>query len=117
MWAAIFLVAIALTGTSFMLWFLIALLRDSVPSTCCWIVPIHCGLQRENSFGEYVGDHYQPEREPSDHYVERLENRVHAKQGNSGLISLDVRILPGSVGWRTIKPGHAVLHQRRVWFG
>jgi hypothetical protein len=120
MWVAIFFVAIALTGTSFMLWFLIGLLRDDAPLTCCWIVPIRCALEREsnNCLGEYVGhDDYKLEHEPTDYYVELSENRVHAKHGASGLISLDVRSVTGRVGWRSIQPSRAVLHQRRLWFG
>jgi hypothetical protein len=120
MWVAILVAAIALSGTSFMVWFLIALLRDSAPSTCCWIVPVRCDLKRESDhgLGGYVGDDgYSSESEPSDCYVDLLENPVHAKHGASGLIALDVRSVTGRVGWRSIQPSRADYHQRRLWFG
>jgi hypothetical protein len=117
MWVAIFFAAIALAGTSFMLWFLIALLRDSAPSTCCWIVPVRCDLKRESDhgLGGYMGDDdYRSESEPSDYYVELSENEVHAKQCASGLIALDVRSVTGRVGWRSIQFRHAsVFHRHR----
>ena len=102
-----------------MMWFLIALLRDSAPSTCCWIVPVRCDLKRESDDGPagYMGDDScRSESEPSNYYVDRLENRVHAKHAASGLIALDVRSVPGRVGWRSIQPSRTDF-QRGVWFG
>lgn len=117
MWVAIFVAAIASMGASFMLWFLIGLLRESAPSTCYWIVPIRCEMERESDHelsGSVKNGDHRPEYEPSDYYVELLENQIHAKHGASGLIALDVRIIPGRVGWRSIQSGHAALfHQRR----
>ena len=40
MGAAWVIAAVALAGAGFMLWFLIALLRESAPSVCYWIVPV-----------------------------------------------------------------------------
>jgi hypothetical protein len=120
MWVPILVAAIALSGTSFMLWFLIALLRDSAPSTCWWIVPIRCELKRENQdgLGGYTGDdNFRSDSEPSACCVGRLENRVHAKHAASGLIALDVRRVTGRLGSRSIQPSRAIYHQRRVWLG
>jgi len=103
-----------------MVWFLIALLRDSAPLTCCWIVPVRCDLKRESDDGPggYLGDDgCRSESEPSDYYVDLLENRVHAKHSASGLIALDVRGVTGKLGWRSIEPSRADSHRRRVWFG
>jgi len=39
MWLALALVAIVCAGTVFMIRFLIALLRESAPSVCYWVIP------------------------------------------------------------------------------
>jgi hypothetical protein len=118
MLVAVTFAAIALTGTAFMVWFLLALLLDSAPSTCCWIVPISHEAEREcvealrSSFIDE--DYHTCGRKYSNSYVELLENEDHAKEHTSSLISIDVRPTPGRVGWRTIHPIHgAVFHHWR----
>ena len=44
-------------------------------------------------------------REYGEHYVQLLENEDHAKEYSLGLIPIDVRVVPGRVGWRSI---HAI---------
>jgi hypothetical protein len=82
MWAAWIVAAIALAAVAFMLRFLIALLRESAPSVCYWVVPGH---------------------------PEELENEKYAKEKKekfvSGLIALDVRPAACGTGWRSIHPG------------
>jgi|SRR5271154_4575814 len=108
--------AIALTGTAFMVWFLLALLLDSAPSTCCWIVPIGCEPGRENCETlkpSYLGDNHTIERKRGPGYAELLENEDHAKEHTADLILIDVRNVSGRVGWRSIHAIHgAVFHHR-----
>jgi hypothetical protein len=102
MWVAVTFVAIALTGTVFLLWFLFALLRESAPSTCYWIVPIRREPERES--GESLSGIYvenagrATEHESSNYYVELLENEGHAKECASGLIALDARHISNGMG-------------------
>jgi hypothetical protein len=115
MGVAVTFAAIALTGAAFMGWFLVALLLDSTPSIC-WIVPIRCEPENENCetlIRSYVDDDHAAERELGDCHVEVLENDNHAEERASSLISIDVRNVSGSVGWRSIHPIHrAVFHHR-----
>ena len=48
MWAALMVAAVALAGTAFMLRFLIALLRESAPSVCYWVIPARQTPRRED---------------------------------------------------------------------
>ena len=106
MWAQATLVAIALTGTVFLIWFLCGLLREGMPSICYWIIP---RLERETSTVEARGHSFvgedcgTPERERSDYYVQFLENEGHAKRCASGLIAINVRAASASPGWRSIQ--------------
>jgi hypothetical protein len=118
MLVAITFAAIALTGTAFMVWFLLALLLDSAPSSCCWIVPIPCEREREcaearrSSFVDQDYDTGGGKYRSS--YVELLENEDHAKVPTSDLIIIDDRNASGRVGWRSIHPiDGAVFHHRR----
>ena len=102
-----------------MVWFLVALLRESPPSTCCWIVPIRCELEEsfEALSGSYVDDDcHATECMHSDYYVELLENEGHAKERDSGLIVLDIRPLSARSGWRSNHSSRVeVFHERRLW--
>ena len=118
MFVAVTFAAIVLTGTAFMVWFLLALLLDSPPSTCCWIVPIRHEREREcvdAPRGSFVDDDYHTSGPNYCHsYVEVLENEDHAKEHTSSLISIDVRPIPGRVGWRSIHPIHGAVFQHRL---
>ena len=115
---AVIFAAIAVTGTGLMVWFLVAFLLDSAPSTCCWIVPIRREPERENVEalrGSYVDDDYHAECKYGDGDVEVLENEDHAEKHTSGLITIDVRPVSGRVGWRSIQPSRvAAFHNRRL---
>ena len=121
MWVAITFAAIALTGAAFIVWVLVALLRESAPSTCCWIVPIRLELEKESMalIGNREDDDGRAmEGKHRDYDVESLENEDHAEKFGSGLIALDVRLVSGGVDWRSIKArGAAVFDKRHVRFG
>ena len=116
---AITFAAIVLTGTGFMIWFLLALVRERGPSTFCWIVPIRRELERKN-FGALRGsypndDGCATESGPSDYCVELLENEDQTNACASGLIALDVCPVPASVIWRSSPPGsEGAFHKRRI---
>jgi hypothetical protein len=100
MGVAVTFAAIALTGASFMVWFLVALLLDSTPSIS-WIVPIRCEPERENCetlIRSYVDDDHSAERGRGDSQVEVLENDDHAEEYASGLVTIDARSVSGRVG-------------------
>jgi hypothetical protein len=115
---ALIFAAIALTGTAFMVWFLLALLLDSAQSTCCWIIPIGRERERQNVEalrGTFVDQDYPaPERKCGHSYTELLENEDHAKKHTSGLITINVRNVDGRVGWRSIRPSHVAVFQHRL---
>lgn len=123
MLVAVTFAAIALTGTAFMVWFLLALLLDDAPSTCCWIVPIRDEQESESAEAlrsNFVDEDYHTcGRKYCNSYAELLGNQVlenedHAKEHTSSLISIDVRPTPGRMGWRSIHPIHgAVFHHGR----
>ncbi len=116
---AITFVAIALTGTAFMLVFLFALLRDSGPSASYWIVAQP--QESEKKFpkacdeGNSDDERCTPESKPRNYYAVLTENDSHAKECPSGLIALDVGPAFGGVGWRASPAKHAnAFHQRRL---
>ena len=119
MGVAITFAAIASTGTAFMEWFLIALLRQSAPSTRCRIMPIRHELEKESPeslSGSCVDGHGRATgSNDQDYYAELLENYSYAKQCASGLIALDVCPVADRVGGRSIhsKPGY-VFRERRI---
>jgi len=100
--------AIALTGAGFMLWFLIALLRESPPSVCYWVaqVPGKCekgkdlvGLRRI-----YVDENCRATAANRSECYRQLpenENRE-TERCKSGLITVDVRALSDRLGWSAI---------------
>src|ERR1700680_2761620 len=110
MWAAWAVAAIALAGATFMLRFLIALLREGAPSVCYWVGSIRREPEKER-YLEFLSGIYVDEDCPategncSAHYLELLEKENYAKEEcSSGLIALDVRPVSGGLGWRSIHP-------------
>jgi hypothetical protein len=100
MWAAWIVAAVAL-------WFLIALLRESAPSVCCWVVPVRLELGRkilEVRNKSYSGDERRdPECNRRVSNEKLLENENHAKeQRTSALIVFDVGPASASLGWCSI---------------
>jgi hypothetical protein len=121
MWATWVVAAIALAAATFMVRFLIVLLREGAPLVCYWVVPVrgrpgkgcHLSVLR----GIYVGEDCRaPEHKPGDYYAESLENENYAKEeGSSGLIALDARAISNSLGWRSIHPGRGnVFRENRL---
>jgi hypothetical protein len=100
--------AIALAGVAFMLGFLIALLREGVPSVCYWVVPVRRELQKKEQInvlrGVYVDDDCRATEWIGGGFDrEFLENEGHAKEDyDSGLITLDVRHASARLGRRSI---------------
>jgi hypothetical protein len=114
MWAAGMVAAIALAAVAFMLRFLVALLRESAPSVCYWVVPGRREIERETEKekkrhlgfpgGIYVDENCRlTESDGGDYYLE-LENENRAKEYASGLIALNVRPVSAKLGWRSIHP-------------
>jgi hypothetical protein len=119
MWAAWVVAAIALAATAFMLRFLIALLRESVPSVSYWLIPVGCEPEKERHLkvlrGIYfdddcraiVGDH-------GDDRLESMENEHDAEEEcPSGLITLAVRPVPDNVVRRSIEPSRGNVFRGR----
>ncbi len=121
MWAAAMVAAIALTGVAFMLRFLMALLLESAPSVCYWVIPVRREIERETETEKernhgfpsiYVDqDSRSAESGSGDYYLE-LENENRAKEYASDLIVLDVRPVSDGLGWRSIRSrGRNAFHQ------
>jgi hypothetical protein len=109
MWVAATFTALGLTGTAFMIWFLIGLLGEGRPSTRYWLaVRFEAGKVRllQASTVIYADDGRPKECERSEYYAKLRENEVYAKHRASGLIALDVRPISTSLGWRSIHPRH-----------
>ena len=113
MWAAGMVAAIALAGVAFMLRFLMALLRESAPSVCYWVIPVRREMERETETEKkrhlgfpgviYVNeDSRLNESEHGNYYLE-LENENRAKEYASGLIAFDVRPVSDGLGRRSIR--------------
>jgi hypothetical protein len=120
MGAASVVAAIGFGGAVFMLWFLLALLREGAPSVCCWVVPVRRKPPREAfqvlSIAYEGGDCCETGTNRSELRVELLENenREKGKYGSSP-ITLDGRIISGRLGRRAIHPKHSyVLRERRL---
>jgi hypothetical protein len=122
MWAAGMVAAIALAGVAFMLRFLMALMLESAPSVCYWVVPVRREIEREaeTEKDRYLGfpssicldeDPRHAESGYGDYYLE-LENENRAKEYASGLIALDVPHVSDGLGWRSIRSrGRNTSHQ------
>jgi hypothetical protein len=108
MWTEWIVAAIALPAIAFMLRFLIALLRESAPSVCYWVVPVRRTPEKEGHLKVLHGIHFDddcraPESDQGDYRLELMENENHGKEeSSSGLIALDVRA-SDSMGWRSIR--------------
>jgi hypothetical protein len=111
MWAAWVVAAIALAATTFMLRFLIALLREGAPTVCYWILPVR-ELEKERHLQVLSGIHVDedcsaPEDKGRDYYVELLENENYAQEeSDSSPIALDVPHVSDRLGWRAVHPRH-----------
>lgn len=121
MWAAWVVAAIALAATAFMLRFLIALLRESAPSACYWLVAVRREPEKERhlkvSRGIYFDDDCRATAsEQGDYRLELMENEHHAEEKRtSDFITLDVRPVPDNVVWRSIEPSRGnVFRGRRL---
>jgi hypothetical protein len=111
MWPAWVVAAIALAAATFMLRFLIALLREGAPTVCYWIVPVpgrpekECHLRVLSSIyadEDCCASEDRREDRRSDYY-ELLENENHAQdKSDSSLVALDVPRVSDRLGWRSI---------------
>jgi|ERR1700692_4495773 len=120
MWLAVTFSAIAVTGTAFVVWFLLGLLRERAPSVCHWVVPVHGHPEKERHL-EVLGGIYgdedcrETEGDLRDYRIELLENENHAKEGASGPIALDVCPASASLVWGSIDPRRFdVIHDRQL---
>ena len=121
MWAAWIVAAIALAATVFMLMFLIALLRESAPSVCYWVVPVCREVEKEKHLKVLRGIYFDDdcpatESDCGDYRLELMENEHHAEEKcASDLIAIAVRPVPHNVVWRSIEPNPSnVLRGRRL---
>ena len=120
MWVAVTFAAIAVTGTAFMVWFLLGLLHECAPSVCYWVVPGRRRLEKHRHLavlsGIYAGEDCRaPEGRRRDYYVELLENEVYAKECASSHIALDVHPMSARLAWGSIHPRRFnALHERRL---
>jgi hypothetical protein len=109
MWPAWVVAGIALAGASFMVRFLVALLREGAPSVCYWVVPVRREPKKEGHLKALRGIYFEDdcpvaESDTSAGYLD-LENEDYAKEKNdSGLVVLAVRPVSASLGWRSIHP-------------
>ncbi len=121
MWATWMVAGIAFAGVAFMLRFLIALLRESAPSFCYWVVPLRKELEKKGHLGVQHGIYFDDdgsatESSRGDYRWERLENEHHAKEKcASGLVALDVRPVSDHLGWRSVHASRSYpLRERRL---
>jgi hypothetical protein len=107
MWGAWLVATIALAAATFMLGFLIALLREGAPTVCYWVVPVRGRIEKKHHLkvlsSIYVDEDCRArENKRSDYDSDLLENENYAQEEcSSGLIALDVRFV-GGLGWRPI---------------
>ena len=119
MGAASVVAAVGFCGAGFMLWFLVALLREGAPSVCYWVVPVR-RKEREALHMLRVryagGDCCGTACTASKYRVDLLENENHEKgKAGSSFITLGVRTTSGRLGWRTIQSQRSyVLRERRL---
>jgi len=107
--------AIALAAAAFMLRFLVALLHESTPSVCYWVVPARLEPGRALScrYVEDDGSQVNGSRQ-SECYAELLENGHYAsKELSSGLIALDIRLVSDGLGERSVHPGRGDVFRER----
>ena len=119
MWAAWVVEPIALAATAFMLRFLIALLRESPPSVCYWLVAVRREPEKKGHLkavrGIYFDDDCRAtESDCGDYRPELMENEHHAeKKCTSDLMALAVRPVRHNVVWRAIEPNRGDLFRGR----
>jgi hypothetical protein len=120
MWGASVVAAIALAAAAFMLRFLIALLSESAPSVCYWVVPVGGEPEGKEHLRVLRGIYFDDDCRATgcnrgDYYLEFLENENHGKEEcTSGLIALDVRPASARLGWSSIHARRGnVLRERR----
>ena len=117
MWAAWVVEPIALAATAFMVRFLIALLRESAPSVCYWLVPVRGepekGLRILRGI-RFEDDCRATESYYGDYRLELMENEHHAeKKCTSDLMALAVRPVRHNLVWRAIEPNRGDLFRGR----
>jgi hypothetical protein len=122
---ALGIAAIALAGITFMLRFLIALLREGPPSVCYWVVPSSLRLLGREPLrmihlvqsSSHAGSGWrESESDDGEYGKELLENENYAKEEcTTALIALDVRPACSGLGWRSIHPSRGyVFGERRL---
>jgi len=119
---ALVMAAITLSGAAFMLWFLIALLRESEPTICYWVVPIRKQRGPEildvgsgtygveaSLFTRYSGSNYRRAG---------LENQNHAREEcGSDLFFIDGPLLSKRLSWSTNQQqGEYDFRERRIQY-
>jgi hypothetical protein len=115
MWLVSAVVAIALSGTVFMIRFLVALLCDAAASASCRILAVDVALRSAVSEIRTEGRDYLPAgivaRRKSDEYIELSENQLHAKECVSGLMVLALHHAGGD-SLRSIRVDRIVVSQQ-----
>lgn len=120
MWAASVVAAIALAATAFMLRFLIALLRESAPSVCYWLVAVRREPEKKAHLKAERGIYFDDDCRATESYygdyrLELMENEHDAEEKcASGLITLAVRPVPDNVVWRSGQPSRGYV-SRGSW--
>ena len=115
MWLAMVFGLIAVVGTTFLLWFLVGLLREGPPWTY-WTVsaPEAAGFDGINSMSssEDAGCHHGDNRQynPADCYVELLENKRVANEIVTERITLKYCDFPGNLGGSAIHSRNSIIH-------
>jgi hypothetical protein len=115
MWATLVIAAIALTGAGFMLWFLVALLRECAPS----VVPVRRERQKERDLGNLGGIYVREngraiESGCGDYSLGSVGKENYAEEEcSSSLIAFDVRPVTNRLGWRSIYPRRGYVFRER----
>jgi hypothetical protein len=110
MWAAWVVAAIALAGAGFMLWFLMALLRECAPSGRYWVAPVRRERKKERHLGKLGGIYVRENSRAAetgggegDYRLGLVGIENHAKEEcASSLVTLDVRPVSEGLGGRSI---------------
>jgi hypothetical protein len=119
MWAAITFAAIGSMGTAFMVWFLVALLREGALSILQWNVAARWEPEKERHLvgmrSIYAGETTACVVESHNGYAysQILEKEVYAKECARGLFAFDIRFVSGAVGGRSIQARRAVFYECR----
>jgi hypothetical protein len=114
-WVSITFAAVALAGAGFMVYFLLALHRESTRPHDCWIIPassLNVTAVADCAEKHAAGEYYE-EFKHRDSYVDLLESELYAKE-SCGLITLAIRSGGGHVDPCPKLPRRFGAHQR--WF-